>query len=202
MPSRRFFSPRRRSVQLSLPPSSDSSPNRASTSTVRRTIATAPQPVYPDYLNDTTGRGWDATLLISSMIRDIRLLPPALSGPLAQVFDIVSEVIEAVKTMRDGKDRCTQLMVRVTRFLETLVDALKGKNIDDMRIASSLHILTRNLMAIHVDATRWSDLNVVERYLQRDKIMNAISIHGENLTDCLHTFQVNRDIDDSIQPSG
>ncbi|KAF9503700.1 hypothetical protein BS47DRAFT_777171 [Hydnum rufescens UP504] len=79
---------------------------------------------------------------------------------------------------------------------------VEGKNIDDMRIASSLHILTRNLMAIHTDATRWSDLNVVERYLQRDKIMNAISMHGENLTDCLHTFQVNRDIDDSIQPSG
>ncbi|KAF9510911.1 hypothetical protein BS47DRAFT_1406450 [Hydnum rufescens UP504] len=125
------------------------------------------------------------------MIRDIQLLPPMLSGPLAQVFDIISEVIEVVKTMRDGRDRCTQLMVRVTRFLETLVDALKGKKIDDMRIASSLHILTQysNLMAIHADATQWSDLNVVEWYLQRDKIMNAISIHRENLTNCLHTFQ-------------
>ncbi|KAF9508941.1 hypothetical protein BS47DRAFT_1365572 [Hydnum rufescens UP504] len=189
MPSRRLFSRRRPSVQLSLPPPNDSSPSGASTSTVRRTTATAHQPVYPDYINDTTGRGWDAALVISSMIGDIPALPPALSGPLAQVFGVVSQVIEAVKTMRDGRDRCTQLMVRVTRFLETLVDGLKGKNIDDTRIASSLHILTRNLMAIHADATRWSDLNVVERYLQRDKITNAISIHGENLTDCLHTFQ-------------
>jgi len=75
------------------------------------------------------------------MIRDIRLLPPALSGPLARVLHVLAVVIEAVKTMGDGRDRCTQLMVRVTRFLETLVDGLKGKNIDDMRIASSLHIL-------------------------------------------------------------
>jgi hypothetical protein len=145
MSSRRLFSPRRRSVQqLSLPPSHDSSPNGASTSTVRRTIATAPQPVYPDYLNDTAGGGWDATLIISSiMIRDIPALPLALSGPLTQVFDVVGEVIEAVKIMQEGRDRCEQLVVRVTKFLETLVDGLKGKNIDDTKIASSLRILTR-----------------------------------------------------------
>ncbi|KAF9508975.1 hypothetical protein BS47DRAFT_188029 [Hydnum rufescens UP504] len=190
MPSRRLFPPRRPSVQVSLPPPIDSSPSGPSTSTVRRTIATAHQPVYPDYINDTTGRGWDAALVISSMIRDIPALPPALSGPLAQVFDVVSQAIEAVKTMRDGRDKCTQLMVRVTRFLEIFVNGLKGQNIDDTRITSSLDILKRNLMAIHADATRWSHLNVVERYLQRDKIMNAISIHGENLTDCLHTFQI------------
>ncbi|KAF9508961.1 hypothetical protein BS47DRAFT_187623 [Hydnum rufescens UP504] len=143
MPSRRLFSRRRRSVQLSLPPPNDSPPNGASTSTTRPTIATAHQPVYPDYLNDTTGRGWDATLVISSILRDIPALPPALCDPFTQVFDVVSEVIEAVKTMRDGRDGCAQLMVRVTRFLETLVDGLKGKNIDDTKIASSLRILRR-----------------------------------------------------------
>ncbi|KAF9505083.1 hypothetical protein BS47DRAFT_1400732 [Hydnum rufescens UP504] len=190
MSSRRLFSPRRPSVQSSLPPSNDSSPNGGSTSTVRPTIATAPQPVYPDYLNDTTGRGWDAPLVISSMIRDIPALPLALSGPLTRVFDVLAEVIEAVKTMQDGRDRCTQLLVRVTRFLETLVDGLKGKNMNDTKIASSLRILTRNLMAIHADATQWSRLNLVKRYLQRDQITNAIAIHGENLTDCLHTFQI------------
>jgi hypothetical protein len=47
-----------------------------------------------------------------------------------------------------------------------------------------------NLMAIHADARQWSRLNLVKRYLQRDKIKNAISIHQQNLTDCLHTFQV------------
>ncbi|KAF9504625.1 hypothetical protein BS47DRAFT_1354984 [Hydnum rufescens UP504] len=190
MPSRRLFPPRRRSAQLSLPPPNNSSPSGASTSTARPTIATAPQPVYPNYLNDTTGRGWDATLLVSSMIRDIPVLPPALSGPLAQVFHGVLEVIEAVKTLRDGRDECTQLMVRVTRFLGSFVEELKGKNVDDTRIASSLHLLSRNLMIIHADATRWSHLNIVERYLQRDKVMNAIARHEENLTNCFHTFQI------------
>jgi len=189
MSSRRLFSPRRPSVQSSLPPSG-SVPNGASISTVRRTISTAPQPARPDCLNGATGPGWDATLVISSILRDMPALPPTLSGPLTQVFDVVSEVIEAVKTMRDGRDRCTQLMVRVTRFLEIFVNRLRGNNIDDTRITSSLHILRRNLMAIHADARQWSRLNLVKRYLQRDKIMNAISTHGENLTDCLHTFQI------------
>jgi len=141
-------------------------------------------------LDDSNGGGWDATVVISSMIRNIPALPPALAAPFTQVFDVILEVIEAVKTMREGRDRCTRLMVRVTMFLETLVDALKGKNIDDTKIASSLHILRRNLMAIHADARQWSRLNLVKRYLQRDRIMNAIAIHGENLTACLHTFQI------------
>ncbi|KAF9504685.1 hypothetical protein BS47DRAFT_1490112 [Hydnum rufescens UP504] len=109
------------------------------------------------------GRGWDATLVISSILRDIPALPPALCDPFTQVFDVVSEVIEAVKTMRDGRDGCAQLMFTYLR---------------------------RNLMAIHADARQWSRLNLVKHYLQRDKIMNAIAIHGENLTDCLHTFQI------------
>ncbi|KAF9503706.1 hypothetical protein BS47DRAFT_1386404 [Hydnum rufescens UP504] len=189
MPSRRLFSPRRRSVQSSSSLYNNSSPSGASTSVVRSSVATAPQPVYPDYLNDTAGRGWDAAVVMSSIIRDIPALPPALSDLFTQVSDVVSEVIEVVKTMRDGRDRCTQLMVRVTRFLEIFVNGLKEKNIDDMTIASSLHILRRNLMAIHADATQWSRLNPVKRYLQRDRIMNAIAIHGENLTDYFYTFQ-------------
>ncbi|KAF9512193.1 hypothetical protein BS47DRAFT_1101806 [Hydnum rufescens UP504] len=47
-----------------------------------------------------------------------------------------------------------------------------------------------NLMAISADATRWSRLRLVTRYIRRDKVMTAISMHGDNVTDCLHTFQI------------
>jgi hypothetical protein len=71
-------------------------------------------------------------------------LPRALSAPLTQVFDVVAEVIEAVKTMRDGRDGCTHLIVRVTKFLESFVGGLKGSNIpDNTTTASSLFILRR-----------------------------------------------------------
>ncbi|KAF9503736.1 hypothetical protein BS47DRAFT_1402124 [Hydnum rufescens UP504] len=147
-----------------------------------------PQPSYPDYLNESAGPGWDATLVLASIIRD---MPAPLSGPLTQVVDVVAEVIEAVKTMRDGRDGCLHLIVRVTKFLESLVGGLKGSNIsDNTAVASSLFILRRNLTAIRADAERWSSLNLLSRYVQRDQIMTAISRHGENLTDCFHAFQI------------
>ncbi|KAF9507595.1 hypothetical protein BS47DRAFT_1366517 [Hydnum rufescens UP504] len=150
-----------------------------------------PQLSYPDYLNENPGPGWDAALVMSSIIHDIPALPHALSGPLAQVFDVVAEVIEEVKTMRNGRDGCTQLIVRVTKFLETFVGGLKGSNtLDDTAIASSLFFLRGNLMAICADAKRWSSLNVWRSYIQRDQIMTAISRHEQNLTDCLHAFQI------------
>jgi hypothetical protein len=170
-----------------------------------------PQPSYPDYINESASPGWDAALVMSSLMRDMPALPRTLSGPLTQVFDVVGEVMEAVKTMRDGRDGCTQLIVRVTKFLGSFVGGLKGSNIlDNTAIASSLFFLRRyasqfpciistmkytsfacrNLMAIFADAKRWSSLNLWSRYVQRDQIMTAISRHGENLTDCFHAFQV------------
>ncbi|KAF9503641.1 hypothetical protein BS47DRAFT_1402217 [Hydnum rufescens UP504] len=101
------------------------------------------------------------------------------------------EVIEEVKTMRNGRDGCTQLIVRVTKFLESFVDGLKGSNIlDNTTIVSSLFILRRNLMAICADAKRWSSLNLWRSYIQRDQIISAISRHEQNLTDCFHMFQI------------
>jgi hypothetical protein len=206
MPSRTLFSRIRRSVKSPSAPSNDSSRNGPFTS-----AHPDPQPSYPDYLNENAGSGWDAALIMSSIIRDMPALPRALSGPLTQVFDVVAEVIDAVKTMRNGRDGCTHLIVRVTKFLESFVAGLKGSNIlDNTAIASSLIILRRyasqfpstistvkyisfghrNLMAICADAKRWSSLNPLSRYIQRDQIMIAISRHGENLTDCFHAFQV------------
>ncbi|KAF9502689.1 hypothetical protein BS47DRAFT_1093910 [Hydnum rufescens UP504] len=148
---------------------------------------------------------------MSSIIHDMPALPLALSGPLTQVFDVVGEVIEAVKTMHDGRDGCTQLIVRITKFLESYVGGLNGSSIlDNTAIASSLFILRRyasqfpctistvkyisfghrNLEAICADAKRWSSLNVWRSYIQRDQIMSAISRHEQNLTDCFHAFQV------------
>ncbi|KAF9513721.1 hypothetical protein BS47DRAFT_948392 [Hydnum rufescens UP504] len=142
MPSRGLFSRRTPSVQSPSAPSNHSSPNRRSsrpsTSAHREPPATA-QLSYPDYLNESASPGWDAALVMSSIIRDIPALPRALSGPLAQIFDVVAEVIEEVKTMRNGRDGCTQLIVRVTKFLESFVGGLKGNNIlDNTAIASSL----------------------------------------------------------------
>ncbi|KAF9507672.1 hypothetical protein BS47DRAFT_283659 [Hydnum rufescens UP504] len=117
MPFRRPFSRRKRSVQPPSAPSNASSPNQPSTSAP----PTTPHRSYPDYLNDNAGPGWDAALVMSSIIHDMPALPLALSGPLTQVFDVVGEVIEAVKTMRDGRDGCTQLIVRITKFLESYV---------------------------------------------------------------------------------
>ncbi|KAF9507664.1 hypothetical protein BS47DRAFT_1488726 [Hydnum rufescens UP504] len=177
MPFRRLFSRRKRSVQPPSAPSNDSSPNQPSTSAHLE----PPQQSYPDYLNENAGPAWDAALVMSSLIRDMPALPLALSGPLTQVFDVAGEVIEAVKTMRDGRDGCTQLIVRVMKFLESFVGGLKGSNIpDNTAVASSLFILRRNLMAICADANDG----------RRDQIMSAISRHGENLTDCFHAFQI------------
>ncbi|KAF9513699.1 hypothetical protein BS47DRAFT_946267 [Hydnum rufescens UP504] len=126
MPSRRLFARIRRSVKSPSAPSNDSSRNRPFTS-----ARPNPQPSYPDYLNENAGSGWDAALIMSSIIRDMPALPRALSGPLTQVFDVVAEVIEAVKTMRNGRDGCTHLIVRVTKFLESFVGGLKGSTILD-----------------------------------------------------------------------
>ncbi|KAF9513702.1 hypothetical protein BS47DRAFT_1457266 [Hydnum rufescens UP504] len=156
MPSRRLFSTRTRRVQSPSTPSNDSSPNQPSTSPHPQP-PTMPQPSYPDYLNESAGPGWDATLVLASIIRD---MPTPLSGPLTQVVDC-----------RGG--------VRVTKFLESFVGGLKGSNIsDNTAVASSLFILRRNLVAIRADAERWSSLNLLSRYVQRDQIMTAISRHG------------------------
>jgi hypothetical protein len=143
MPSSRLFSRGTRSVQSPSGPPNDSSPNRPFTS-AHSEPPTTPQLSYPDYLNENAGPGWDAALVMSSLMRDMPALPRALSGPLTQVFDVVAEVIEVVTTMRDGRDGCTHLIVRVTKFLESFVGGLKGTNIpDNTTIASSLIILRR-----------------------------------------------------------
>ncbi|KAF9505323.1 hypothetical protein BS47DRAFT_1400488 [Hydnum rufescens UP504] len=194
MPFRRLFLPRRRSAKSPSLPSHDSSPNKPSTSTVQRTLPEspgAPQSPYPDYLNETAGPQWDVALAMNSILEDIPAVPLALTTPLTQVLDVVSEIRDVVETMRDGKDACTLLLFRVLSFLHALVGGLKGMNIPDSApMASSLFILKRNLMAIYADATRWSRLNLLGSYLHRDKIMTAISRHEDNLTDCLHTFQI------------
>jgi hypothetical protein len=208
MPPRRLFSRRTPSIQSPSGPSNASSPNQPS---ALPEPPTTPHPSYPDYLNENAGPGWDAALVITSIIRDMPALPRPLSAPLTQVFDVVAEVIEAVKTMRHGRDGCTHLIVRVTKFLENFVGGLKGSNIlENTATASSLFILKRyasrfpptistvkyisfgyrNLMAICADAKRWSSLNVWRSYIQRDQIMTAISRHEQNLTDCFHVFQV------------
>ncbi|KAF9509121.1 hypothetical protein BS47DRAFT_178160 [Hydnum rufescens UP504] len=116
MRSRRLFSPRRRSVKSPSLPFHDSSPNKPSTSIVQHTLPESPgvpQSPYPDYLNETAGPRWDIAFAVTSILADIPAVPLALTIPLTQVLDVASGIIDVVKTMRNGRDGCTQLVVRV-----------------------------------------------------------------------------------------
>jgi hypothetical protein len=146
-----------------------------------------PHLAYPDYINDNR---WDVALAIASILDDIPTLPLALAGPLDQVLDVVSGLMHAVKTMRDGQDGCAHLMFRVLKFLHSLVDGLKRSNfpiLDGTPTAASLFTLRRyvfsipcpfssakyisfatsNLMAIRDDAIEWSRLNLLKSYIKR-----------------------------------
>ncbi|KAF9509126.1 hypothetical protein BS47DRAFT_178076 [Hydnum rufescens UP504] len=173
-PPENSFSPRGRSIQSPSLPSRDFSSNKPSTSIVQRSLPEpplTPQPVYLHYLHETAGPGWDVALAVTSLSEDIPAVPLALTAPLTQVLDVVSGIRVAVKTMRDGKDECTHLLFRVLKFLHSLVDGLKGRNIPDSTpTASSLFALKSNLMAISADATRWSRLRLVTRYIRRIKL--------------------------------
>ncbi|KAF9512204.1 hypothetical protein BS47DRAFT_1101880 [Hydnum rufescens UP504] len=194
MPFRGPLSPRRRSVQSPSFLFHDSSSDESSTSIVQRPLTElvgTPLPLFPDYLNETADPGWDVALAVTSILENIPAVPLTLITPLTQVLDVVSGIRDAVKTMRDEKDECTYLLLRVLKFLHSFVDGLKGRNTpDDTPMASSLFTLKSNLMAIYADATRWSRLHLPKGSIQRDKIMTEISMHGDNLTDCLHTFQI------------
>ncbi|KAF9507422.1 hypothetical protein BS47DRAFT_308972 [Hydnum rufescens UP504] len=70
---------RTRSIQSPSGPSNSSSPNQPSSSTHREPPAT-PQLSYPDYLNENASPGWDAALVMSSLIRDIWMHTPHSPG--------------------------------------------------------------------------------------------------------------------------
>ena len=89
-----------------------------------------PQRAYPDYVDDdVTGSRWDAALALPSILTDIPTLPLALVGPLAQVADVVSSTIEAVKLIRENREECAHLVSRIVRFLQSLVDHLRVSNV-------------------------------------------------------------------------
>jgi hypothetical protein len=147
IPSRELVSPRRPSVQSPSIPSRDFSSNKPSTSIVQHTFPgppVVPQPVHLHYLHETAGPGWDVALAVTSVLEDIPDIPLLLATPLNQVLDVVSRIRDAVKSMRDGQDECTHLLFRVLKFLQFLVDGLKGRNIPDSTpTASSLFALKR-----------------------------------------------------------
>ena len=170
------------------------------------------QRAYPDYVNGRASRlASDATLAVASMLNDIPSLPLAIAGPLAQIVDVVSGTIEAIKLMRQNKDECLHLITRVVNFLQSLVDEWRTSNVpifDGSPTAARLFALrlyvfyqcltfslpmssgSRNLMTIKDDATEWSRLSIWDSLIKRDRIKVAISRHGDNLTDCLSSFQV------------
>ncbi|KAF9514640.1 hypothetical protein BS47DRAFT_868085 [Hydnum rufescens UP504] len=192
MPSRGFSSLRGSAASLASPQSNDPAPG-GPPSIAQSTPgpSTAPQPAYPDYMNENTSPGWDAAVAMASMLDNIPSLPLALAGPLSQVLDVISGMIDAVKAVREGKHGCEHLIFRVLKFLQSLVDESRGSSVpivEGTPTAARLFALKRNVMAIRDDALRWSQLSLVKRYAKREEIKIEISRHGENLTDCFHTF--------------
>jgi hypothetical protein len=137
---------------------------------------------------------------MASILDDLPNLPLVLTDPLSQVLDVISEIIDAVKAMREGKHACEYLIFQVLKFLQSLADESWAS---DVAIAAtrlfalklwvflnphpfSVLIISfgdRNLMEFRDDALRWSRLNVFDRYLMRDNINIAISRHGKKMSD-------------------
>jgi hypothetical protein len=147
MPSRGFLSLRRPAASSASPQSND--PNPGGPPSIAQPTSgpsTAPQPAYPDYINENARPGWDAALSMASILDDIPNLPLALAGPLSQVLDVISGMIDAVKAMREGKDGCKHLIFRVLKFLQSLVDESRRSNvpiIEDTPTAARLFALKR-----------------------------------------------------------
>ena len=148
--------PRRtRSHRTPTDPSSSSPPTPSHSGFVPaeahtiRVPPAAPLQAYPDYIHSEAARfGWiSATRSLESLLTVIpSILPLALIGPLIQVAYIMSGMIEAVKTMRDGRDECMHLTFRVLTFLHSLADELRGGNVrilDGSPLALRLYALKR-----------------------------------------------------------
>jgi hypothetical protein len=215
MPSGRFSSLGRPAVSSASPQPNDPTPG-GPTSITQPTDSrpsSAPQAAYPDYTDRNSSPGWDAAVAMRLIRGGLPNLPGAIAGPLGQVLDVISGMVDAVEAMREGKDGCKHLIFRVLTFLQSLENESRGSNVpiteststaarllalkrcvslQSFSILCAHHISfgDRNIMAIGADALRWSRLNVLDSYLMRDKIKNGVLRHGENLTDCFHTFQV------------
>ena len=169
------------------------------------------QRAYPDYVQDHAGfLALNSAIAVLSRLKDVPILPMAISGPWGQAINAVSEMVDAVKLMHENQDDCAHLITRVVNFLQSLADewvASTAPNLDGTPTAARLIALARyvfrrrrvfsvlkytcsNLLAIRDDTERWSRMSLLESYLKRDKVKVAISRHGENLTDCINTFQV------------
>ncbi|KAF9506353.1 hypothetical protein BS47DRAFT_1367419 [Hydnum rufescens UP504] len=187
----RFWKTSRHRDPTPSPQPSDSIPSR-STPTAQPISPDLParsQPTYPDSPNDHTGSEWNSALAVASIRVHIPALPGALVGPVTQIVDVLTEISEAIKTMRDGREGCAHLISRVMNFLQLFVEDLRGSNVpvpDGSPTAVRLFALKSNLKAIKADVMRWSDLGLLDRYVRRDEVNTGLLRHGENLTDCLN----------------
>ena len=208
------MSPRSPSTLQASSPSYDYTPSGSASVPQRAFLvpATAHKQAPPQYISDSR-HGWGSARVLASIPSAITALPLAFIGPVTQIFNVVSEATEAVKTMREGKDGFERLLRRILKFLQSLVDELQTINepippdaptaarldalewcVFPTRRASSVlryfSLCGSNLKAIRDDAIRWSRLSLLNTYLKRDEIKVALSKHGEDLTDCLSMFQV------------
>jgi hypothetical protein len=143
-----MLSRRRRRPAISSASSQSSDPTPGGPTFVAQptTPDPPPQPAYPDYINENASPGWDATFAMASIVEDLPNIPLSLEGPLSQVLDVISGVVDAARAMREGKDGCKHLIFRVLKFLQSLVDESRGSNvpiIEDTPTAARLFALKR-----------------------------------------------------------
>lgn len=185
-------------------------------SLLQRALAPVASTTFPPPSPQDTRGGrprWDPGLALASILDAVVTLPQVFVEPITHVLSVVSGMVEAVETMRDGKYGFERLLHRVLKFLQSLMDELQTINepldadtptvkrllalercvLHDQRTSSVLNYLSlcgSNLIAIRDDAIRCAGLNLLDRFLKRDEIKAALSKHGEELTDCFSMFQV------------
>ncbi|KAF9519457.1 hypothetical protein BS47DRAFT_1148807 [Hydnum rufescens UP504] len=137
MPPRSF-----QSVRGAPGPSSPSRPDAAASSGSAATPSTRlrkgpvpqnPPPLqrtYPEYIDSHfRAPGWDAAVAAGSILAHIPALPLSIGGPLRQVVDVVSEIIQTIDLMHQNRNDCAHLINRVVKFLQSLVDDLRRSKV-------------------------------------------------------------------------
>ncbi|KAF9509782.1 hypothetical protein BS47DRAFT_127249 [Hydnum rufescens UP504] len=166
MPSRRLLSRIRPAVSSESPQPNDP--------TLGGLTDSAPQAAYPDCTNENASPGWVAAVAVRLIRGDLPKLPGPVAGPLGQLLDVVSGILDAVEAMRE-EDECKHLIFRALKFLQSLVDHLRGSNVpiaEGAPIHAAAFALNMCLMEIRDDAHWWSQLITT---VTLDKIKIVIS---------------------------
>jgi hypothetical protein len=80
--------------------------------------------IYPDYIQaNATNTLLDGVMATISRLRGLAYLVLNLASPWNRIMDIMSEMINSIREMRDNVEECAHLAHRIVTFLETLMDS-------------------------------------------------------------------------------